>query len=709
MTQVAVAVEPAGADPREGASTARARLVLGLVSLLALLLGLLGLAVGPDGLRVVALLVFCTVGVGSAPWQLNRSLDLTERLLFTGVTSLAVSTFGSLAMEEAGWWRPGLAAGIVAALCLPLHVAGLVRARAELAAPSAVGAPAPPGAAAPAVRTRVPVSLVLAGIGLLLSLGAALVARPVEPGFWGYLPDVGVAWFLGLTAVLVALVLARAAHERDMAISVVALLLVLTVTPALVYAGPRSQSTTKHVDLIAQVLEGRLQAAVEVYNSWPGFFTSNAWLSDVVGIGDVQVLAVAWPPLIGLLRLVALRYLAGQLLASPFQRWVAVALAVLADAIGADYFSPQSVGFVLGVAAFGLALRPGRAPLHRWVLLLIGCTVAVTHQLSPFVIGGVLVLLVIFRQVRPWWTPVLVLGPAVAWTLLHFDSVRQFLFSDAVGELANFRPPQTVASGELERLPIVTYSVVALVGGILLVGLLALVTLVRDRRSLRTWAVAVCPSVGLALVAVNPYGQEGIFRATLFALPWLAVLAARCFPDRPGPRARASLFAATAFLGVTFLVATTALDAFTVTRPADVAAVEYAHERSQDDYFFVPLGRGDLPDLMRVGPAAARLEDVLVGDGADPADMTPTETVDRLTLIVGTQVLPSWEGPAPDVYVTWSPVQSAYMSAYGLQRPEDFAALRDAVQASPYWDLVLEQDGTELYQFDASQFAADAP
>ena len=120
-----------------------------------------------------------------------------------------------------------------------------------------------------------------------------------------------------------------------------------------------------------------------------------AWLCDICGIADPMSLAVVWPVVLGVVRVVALRFLAGAVLRSSAQCWVAVVLAVLCDSIGADYFSPQSVGFVVGVLAFGVALD-GRIPtrVREAVLLLCGVTLAVSHQLSPFVVGGVLVVLV---------------------------------------------------------------------------------------------------------------------------------------------------------------------------------------------------------------------------------------------------------------------------------------------------------------------------
>ena len=66
------------------------------------------------------------------------------------------------------------------------------------------------------------------------------------------------------------------------------------------------------------------------------------------------------PAIIGVITLANFRYLAGKVLrrGNPYRYWLAGTLLVLADAIGQDYFSPQSVGFALGLGAYALACEP---------------------------------------------------------------------------------------------------------------------------------------------------------------------------------------------------------------------------------------------------------------------------------------------------------------------------------------------------------------
>jgi hypothetical protein len=359
------------------------------------------------------------------------------------------------------------------------------------------------------------------------------------------------------------------------------------------------------------------------------------------------------------------------------------------------------------------------------LMLTAGCVLALSHQLSPFIVGGVLVVLVIFRQLRPWWTPALVLGPALGWTLTHGSGVARFVSLEQIGRLQNFRPPKTVASPGLERLAIVDATVGATLAGIALLGGLALLALVRRRRELRAWAFACCPAVGVGLVLINPYGQEGAFRAAVFGIPWLAMLSAMSWPPIRQVRGRMLLSGAIAACTATFLVASFGLDASNVTRPSDLAAFAYARDRAADRpadmCYLLQLGTGDLP-----GPVPTRstkfrtLTGVDIGGPADPGAPVPVASAvpagsgtdgpdadaDREVATLTTQLV-NYTGErvgAAQLYAIWSPAASAYQHEYAVRRPEHFAALREAFRRSPYWEVGFSSDGTVVFRFLADNY-----
>jgi hypothetical protein len=704
---------PDAAEPgrsRPGArETATARFVISGLSLASLAIGAVAYTLGADQVRALGLLTFCLLGVGSAPWQLSAALRLPARLAMTVLTGIGTFTLVPMLMIATHAWHPAVAFVVVAAVCAALHVAGAVLAANDARA-GTTGADA---ARRPLVRSP---AVVLAVLGALLCFGAALTHRHIDPGVAGFLPRIGPLWYAGLVLILLGLLSAGDEDERRLVIPVVVLLLIITLTPALVYDGPRSQSAAKHVDLVQQIRTlHRPNSAVLVYNAWSGFFAAMAWLADITGIRDPLGLAAFWPPLVGVLRLAALRYFFGQVLSGAYRCWAAISLVVLVDSLGQDYFSPQSVGLVVGLVAYGLALSRRTGWSRPALLLAAGCVLAVSHQLSPYIVGGVLVVLVTFRQVRPWWTPLLVLGPAGLWTLLHRSGVSQFVKLNSIGQLQNFRPPKLVGSPGLHRLPIVGATVDALLVALVVLGTFALIGLLHERRRLRAWAIVCCPTVGLALVAINPYGHEGIFRATVFGIPWLALLAVAWLPAQRRLRARLPLVAAIAIVTPAFLIATFGLDGTNVSRASDVAAFRFlqAEARAEPGRMHYPLqlGGGDLP-----GPVArwkgnywpVGRDDI----GADPVREEPAPfDADRQVARLTARLL-RYSGErlgAARLYTVWSPVDSEYDYEYALQLPDQFAALRDAFLRSPYWEMAFRRDGTYVFRFVPTRYQVGAP
>lgn len=726
-------------DPADdnGRRTAGVRLAVSASALVALVLWIGGLA-GDEPLgRGTGALVYLLWGVGSAPWQFNRSLRLHARVALAGATGLSVLLLGSTAMISLEHWAPMAATAVLVAVTSILHVFALFTAAREIRhSTEAAGS-----------RTRpLPVlQLGVLALGMALCLTSALRHRHLTPEFWGFPLQLGVSWLLGLGLVLASALAFPFRREAVTATAVTGLMLVLTLTSSIVYDGPRTLSVAKHVDMVDQIITlGHPNSAVEVYNSWSGFFAANAWLSGIVDIDDPMQLALFWPPLLGLLRVAALRYLMGKLTDRPRIAWLGVTFAVLADSQGVDYFSPQSVGFVLGLVVFALALSTSRSVVRTMAVLGIGSALAVSHQLSPYIVGGVLLVLAAFGAIRQWWLPALVLGPAVAWTAAHFSAVAGFLHLGQIGKVANLRPPVTTASAGLERLPVVGASVLALLLPVVLIGMLALVTLVRqsDRRlvvrALRRrwsskerllWGCAAAPGVGLALVLVNPYGNEGLFRAVLFATPWLAALACLAFeprtwepgvggrhrptevrPSGGGPLPRLATSGLGVLLTLCFLVSAFGMDAVKIVRNGDLAALHHFAQQgagdSSDPQIMLLLGAGDLPTV----PSPT---------------YTSHDTADREDIYVPIRQLDPFDGPAAvqeltaalvvystepagtvDLFAMWSPTSAAYGEAYGVQTLEQFTALRDAFTDSPYWKVDFAEDGTVVLRFDVSGWVA---
>jgi len=693
------------------------RLGFAVAGLLSLLIGGIAYATGDGNVRVIAFLYFALAGIGSGPCGLLKRVGFAGRVSLTFLGSMAVLVFGSMVMSTYSSWHPIPAFIGVAAVATGFHVFTLISASREVLAErrrQALDA---------AERTRRHTGDLLRAVGLAwpcivggtaLWLTAALTHRHIDPGFGGFLTDIGPLWYAGLALVLIGFFLARKRPESVAATAVVMLMLALTLTPSIVYDGARSTTGAKHVGLIQQIRLGTpLDTNVLIYNYWNGFFAAMAWLADLLGIRDPSHFSAFWPSIIGLFRLAALRYLASRFLTRSYHAWTAVALAVLADPIGADYYSPQSVGFVIGMTTLAVALSAQTIRLRWPVILLAGCLLAVSHQLSPYVTAITLIVLVVFRLLKPWWTPLLVLLPANLWALIHRDALKGFISLKDIGQAQNFSPPKTVAVEGLVRLPIVPDASLCLVAGIGVLAILAGISFLRfhDRQS---FAMGFCAASGFVFVAVSPYGNEGIFRAFLFSIPWLVLMTMRWIASLRWERvALYSLRPIMFGLAGTFLIASFGLDAINVTKPGDLRAYQTFEAikvgPTDPSAYLLQLGPGNLPGIL-ASRSARQFEitrTVINDDVANEAnDSNPTATVKRLT----TEYL-DYTGQTTEsssMYVVWSPLSSEFARAYAVERPETFAALRDAFVASPYWTVVVDDHGTLLLRFDGSRFA-DAP
>jgi hypothetical protein len=328
-------------------------------------------------------------------------------------------------------------------------------------------------------------------------------------------------------------------------------------------------------------------------------------------------------------------------------------------------------------------------------MAVLGVTIAITHQLSPYIVGGALCLLVLLRRIRPWWLPVTVLGTAGLWAAVNWKDLSGFVSLSDLGSSGNLTTPTPTTSSGLGRLPVFLATEAALALSLLILGALALLVLWRQRRSLSTWALAACPGAGLAIVVAHPYGKEGLYRAVLFAIPWLAVLAAQGLPRR-------AQLAVVAVLTANFLVGTYALDASNVMRQGDRDAFQvYARTPTEGavNYCLI-IGPGDVPSGPIAGPLthlSLYRSDVDATDGFTIATTPNSDMVQTMT-----EALIDYSGstdPTDRLFAFWSPTSSYYGWEYGLHTPARFAALRDAFSNSPLWKVVFSEGGSVLFEY----------
>jgi hypothetical protein len=322
--------------------------------------------------------------------------------------------------------------------------------------------------------------------------------------------------------------------------------------------GPTGFIHTGFSEAIVRV--GFLPEAVDARFSWAGFFTATAALAGVGGLPDTSGLML-WHPLVITLALLPPMYTLGRAITGDRRpAWLGIFVLICANWVQQDYFSPQSVAFViyLNIVALlvtemrespipalsgsiwsRLVTAPRRTPGRptgcsgrrflavELLLLALAAGIVVGHQLTPVALVAALTMLAVagLTRRRTLWLGVGVLFTAwfafgaTDWWTGHLSELWR-----GVGEVG-----QATRSGVVGRVrgqP--TYARLQLVriGWTGLVSLTALVgwLLLRKDPLRPTLAILVIAPAGLAVG--NAYGGEVLLRGFLYALPVLAVLAA---------------------------------------------------------------------------------------------------------------------------------------------------------------------------------------
>ena len=352
------------------------------------------------------------------------------------------------------------------------------------------------------------------------------------------------------------------------------------------------------------------------------------------------------------------------------------------------------------------------------LLLLGGCSLAVTHELSPYVVSVTLIVLVVFRAVRPWYVPATCIVPAVLWALLNWQVVASFVTFDDLGNLSNFTPPKTVSAPGLHRLAIVGESSQALLIGLLVLIALAGVGFVATVRRMPGWGLLgrapvwgflISAGTGLLLITANSYGNEGIFRAALFAIPWLAALATAAAPrNPPGWMSVPFGLVAWGLLG-TFLLSMFGLDNASVIRQADFQALDVYEVQASARSYLLDLSYGDIPVSITFPEAGHYLSWSSMVTQASFRPNRP-DAADAIALAQRYINRAAQNGNAPDeLYALWSPASAEYSVDYGLETFAQAQAWRTLIAASPDWQVVFNQDGTYLFRVVVPTFTTTPP
>ncbi|OKH98469.1 hypothetical protein A6A06_30380 [Streptomyces sp. CB02923] len=420
-----------------------------------------------------------------------------------------------------------------------------------------------------------------------------------------------------LGAVLLVLAFASALWLSRPRRALLAAVLILTVValhalPAVLEAEPRFATAWQHLGFLDYI--GRTGTAVPDLDarwSWPGFFAAAQFLAEACGVTDFTEVLRWWPLTIQLLYLAPVFLLLKSVRASWRAKWSAAWLFALCGWVGQDYFSPQGFTYLLYLVFAAILLVWFRDPRvlrgKRWpgeaevvpagrgqrvallaVLALLFTASVAGHQLTPFVMLGVLTFLVLVRRTSLYGLPLLFGVVVVVWVGFLAEPYWSGHFDELFGGIGGFGG--NVSSSVTGRIgtgdsthKLVLYARVALAGGVM--ALACWGVLRRRAAGFSERSLLVLTFVPFLAFGMQSYGGEMALRVFMFALPGACVLGALAlFPRAVGSRRGLGPLAAllTGVVLVTgFLVARWGNEPFERVRPGEVAAMDYvyAHDR----------------------------------------------------------------------------------------------------------------------------------
>ncbi|MGW6455896.1 glycosyltransferase [Streptomyces sp. NPDC055078] len=330
------------------------------------------------------------------------------------------------------------------------------------------------------------------------------------------------------------------------------LLLMERATQAVVYPTPLYSWAWKHDAVIEHLnTAGRLQRGAElgdmaVYDQWPGFFAAQAAFVKLTGVENALTFMAWWPLFSSLLLLAPLLLIYRTFTQDRRFIWTAVWIFYAANWVGQDYFSPQSLAFVLYLAVIAVALRraerPARGRRSRqvvWIGLLVPliAAIVIAHQLTPVMLAAALGALLLMRRYRDWTLLLTLMLLFLSWNLTAAlpylrEAVPDMIesFGKVASNLERGYGSKPTGSGAL----FVSWTARLLSAAVVM---LAVVGVWRGGKLLRHRARPLLLLAGVPplLAIANGYGSEMIFRVLMFMLPALSFFAAAALlpPARP--------------------------------------------------------------------------------------------------------------------------------------------------------------------------------
>jgi hypothetical protein len=635
-------------------------------------------------------------------WLIAPGAVLTARLRLTPLTKAATTPLIGIALlvgfgtagALTGVWIPRQTTAAVAVLALAVTLLDVFRGRIR---------PRGVHLARPGWVSVLLVICLLASVGLWSQSLSGIQQAP--PSVLGLLVAGPRTFPAAIVATTVVLLLALRLRRPYVATAAgLALVVVIRSTASVVSSVPVSSWTYKHLG-VAEALQQHHHVAsgADIYMNWPGMFAAGAYFSDVSGVAVLDL--ARWiTPVVHVLLALSTAALARAFGARAEGCAAAAALVVAFNWVGQDYFAPQAIAMCLAAGVVVLLVQ-SRAS-HACALLALGlfAPIVVTHQLTPFWLVAVAVVLVVLRR-APWWLALAMAVLLAGYIGLHLDVAR------AYGIFSGFDPVAN-ATGNIPDVPAIGREV----GGVFakassglmwastLVVLLARAWRLGWRRGWRSPEVLVPGAVAFSpflLLGGQNYGGEAILRVTLYSLLGCSAVLG---PALANALRRGRVAALAAAVWALVVVATTAESSYTLwsvtlIQPADVQAARWLAEQ-HGTAVVIPMvnvwpGRTSVDYERFIGPYSAlepgmddilRTQSRLARAAAIPLSVPDVTEVAQLH-------------PDKTTYVVFTQNMRLYDEYYATYTAGSLDATRRGLLASPDWVLARHQGDVWVFRY----------
>ncbi|MGW3630409.1 lipopolysaccharide biosynthesis protein [Streptomyces sp. NPDC005122] len=462
-----------------------------------------------------------------------------------------------------------------------------------------------------------------------------------------------------LVAVFASLLWTSSEHKGLLLVTLLATVVSLHALPAVIETEPRFATAWQHLGFLDYIdRTGSAVPDLDARWSWPGFFAAAAFVARACGAGDLTEVIRWWPLTMQLLYLAPMFLLVRSLRASWRAKWTGIWVFVLSGWVGQDYFSPQGFTYLLYLVFVAILLvwfraprvlwtkaRPGEAEVEptdrrqRAVLLMVltGLFAASVpaHQLTPFVMLGVLAVLVLVGRCELRGLPILFAVLVSVWIGFMAEPYWSGHFNELFGGVGGVGSNvSTSVSGRIQggssTHKLVLYARVLLAGGVMAFACWGWWR--RRDHKYRERSLLVLTFVPFLGFGMQSYGGEMALRVFMFALPGAALLAGLALFPRTGVTAKerekdraslaplAALMAGLLLMGG-FLVARWGNESFERIRPGEVAAMKYVYAHDDPTVRLLWLSNDTVNDVTPAMPWGTKdMEKVQYVPTAAPTD-----------------------------------------------------------------------------------------